>query len=81
MAQTKAYLAAHPELYETAMATAWAIAAKDQQGRINAVLFDDDRRGWRKPRRHVLEQITPKWLLKSLRFSVQPEVIWGPRAY
>jgi hypothetical protein len=33
------------------MATAWAIAAKDQQGRINAVLFDDDRRGWRKPRR------------------------------
>ena len=47
---TKAHLEAHPELYEQALATAWALAAKDQQGRINAVLFDDDRRGFRKPR-------------------------------
>ena len=44
---TNAYLANNPQLYEQAMATAWAMAAKDQQGRINAALFDDDRRGWR----------------------------------
>jgi|SRR5262249_4603252 len=57
---TNAYLAANPQLYEQAMAQAWAIAAKDQQGRLNAVLFDDYRRGWRKPRRPVA--------LKRLRF-------------
>jgi hypothetical protein len=50
---SNAYLAANPRLYEEALATAWAMAAKDQQGRINAVLFDDDRRGFRKPRRPV----------------------------
>ena len=47
---TRAYLANHPELYEQAMAKAWAIAAKDHQGRLNAVLFDDYRRKPRKRR-------------------------------
>jgi hypothetical protein len=47
MARTNAYLANNPQLYEQAMAQAWAIAAKDQQGRLNSVLFDDYRR---KPR-------------------------------
>jgi len=35
---TKAYLANHPELYEQAMAQAWALAAKDHQGWLNSVL-------------------------------------------
>jgi hypothetical protein len=52
--QASEYLAGHPELYEQALATAWELSARDHQGRINAVLFDDDRRGWRKPRRPVL---------------------------
>ena len=39
----RAYLEAHPELREQAIATAWAIAAKDQHGRISKWLFDDDR--------------------------------------
>ena len=48
--RSRAYLTNNPQLYEQAMAQAWAIAAKDQQGRLNAVLFDDYRRGKRKPR-------------------------------
>ena len=53
LARTNAYLANNPQLYEQAMAQAWALAAKDHQGRLNAVLFDDYRRGKRKPRRSV----------------------------
>jgi hypothetical protein len=50
MARTNAYLANNPQLYEQAMAQAWAIAAKDQQGRLNSILFDDYRRKPRKRR-------------------------------
>jgi hypothetical protein len=50
---TNAHLAANPRLYEQALATAWELSVRDQQGRINAVLFDDYRRGFRKPRRPV----------------------------
>jgi hypothetical protein len=53
--QTKAYLAEHPELQEQALATAWELSVRDQSGRINAAIFDDDRKGWRKPRRPVLQ--------------------------
>jgi hypothetical protein len=49
-----AHLEQHPELYEQALATAWELSVRDQSGRINAALFDDDRRGWRKPRRPVI---------------------------
>jgi hypothetical protein len=49
------HLEQHPELYEQALATAWELSVRDQSGRINAVLFDDDRRGWHKPRRPVYE--------------------------
>jgi hypothetical protein len=46
-----AHLEAHPELYEQALAQAWELAVKSQSARINAAIFDDDRRGsWRKPR-------------------------------
>jgi hypothetical protein len=68
---TKRYLEAHPELYEEAMATAWALAAKDQQGRINAVLFDDDRRGWRKLRRPVSLSDNAKSATENTREKAQ----------
>ena len=42
-----------PQLYEQALATAWELSVRDQSERINAVLFDDNRRGWRKPRSSV----------------------------
>jgi hypothetical protein len=79
VARTKEYLGTHPELYEQALASAWAMAAaQDQQGRINAVLFDDVGGSLVDL---SLQQITPKWALKSLRFSVQPEVISTAGAY
>ena len=71
VARTKAHLEAHPELYEEAMATAWALAAKDQQGRINAVLFDDDRRGWRKLRRPVSLSDNAKSATENTREKAQ----------
>jgi hypothetical protein len=51
--QTRAYLAEHPELQEQALATAWELSIRDQQGRLNAALFDDGR-GRRRPSRSVL---------------------------
>jgi hypothetical protein len=79
VAASNAYLAANPQLYEAALRTAWELAIRDQQGRLDAVLFDDDRRSRRKPR--PPHQITAQGALKSLRFSVQPEVISDARAY
>jgi hypothetical protein len=44
--KARAYLAEHrAELYGTAIATAWEIAARDQHGRMSKWLFDDERRG------------------------------------
>jgi hypothetical protein len=51
--QASEYLAAHPELYEVALARAWQMGMDRE--RINAVVFDDDRRAWRKPRLPVHE--------------------------
>jgi len=43
--KARAYLAEHrAELYATAIATAWEIAARDQHGRMSKWLFEDDRR-------------------------------------
>jgi hypothetical protein len=42
--QTKAYLAAHPELQEQALATAWQMSIDAHSERLNRALFDDDRR-------------------------------------
>jgi hypothetical protein len=47
-----AHLEKHPELYEQALGTVWELSIRDQQGRLNAALFDDGR-GLRKPRRSV----------------------------
>jgi hypothetical protein len=55
-----AHLAEHPELYEQALATAWELAVRSQSALINAVLFEDDRRVWRKPRRPVYESDNTK---------------------
>jgi len=60
---TNAHLAANPRLYEQALATAWELSVRDQSGRINSAIFDDDRKGWRKPR----HQITRKRALKTLQ--------------
>ena len=50
--KVRAYLEAHrEELREQALATAWAIAAKDQRGRMSKWLFDDDRRSRKWSRR------------------------------
>jgi hypothetical protein len=49
--QAAEYLAAHPELYEVALARAWQMGMDKE--RINATVFDDDRRLWRKPRSPV----------------------------
>jgi hypothetical protein len=46
-----AHLAANPQLYEQALARTWELSIRDQRGRINAAIFQDDRRGWRKPHR------------------------------
>jgi hypothetical protein len=46
--QAAEYLAAHPELYEVALARAWQMGMDRE--RVNAAVFDDDRRVWRKPR-------------------------------
>jgi hypothetical protein len=45
--QASEYLAAHPELYEIAL-RAWQMGMDRE--RVNAAVFDDDRRVWRKPR-------------------------------
>jgi hypothetical protein len=50
VARSKVYLAEHPELREQAFAQAWQMSTDAHAERINATLFDDDRRGWRKPR-------------------------------
>jgi len=43
--RARAYLEAHrAELYGTAIATAWKIAADDQRARLNKWLFDDEHR-------------------------------------
>ena len=52
-ALAQAYIEAHPELREQAIATAWAIAAKDQHGRMSKWLFDDDRRSRKWSRRQL----------------------------
>ena len=49
--QAREYLAAHPELYEVALARAWQMGMDRE--RINEAVFDDDRRVWRKPRSPV----------------------------
>jgi hypothetical protein len=55
--KARAYLAEHrAELYGAAIATAWAIAARDQRGRLNKWLFDDERRG---KRAHRAVLVTP----------------------
>jgi hypothetical protein len=79
MARTNVYLANNPQLYEQAMATAWAIAAKDQQGRLNAALFDDYRRKPRK--RRPVNQVATNRALKSLEFSIQLVRFSEARAY
>jgi hypothetical protein len=45
--QAAEYLATHPELYEVALARAWQMGMDRE--RVNAAVFDDDRRVWRKP--------------------------------
>jgi hypothetical protein len=42
--QASEYLAAHPELYEVALARAWEMGISGQSVRINRTLFDDNRR-------------------------------------
>ena len=49
--QAAEYLDAHPELYEVALAKAWEMGMDRE--RVNAALFDDDRRVWRRPRSPV----------------------------
>ena len=71
--QTRAYLAAHPELHEQALATAWELSVRDQQGRLNAVLFDDDRRGWRRPRRSVSVSDNAKTGTDNIDVLAQPK--------
>jgi len=64
---TNAYLAANPRLYEQALATAWELSVRDQSGRINAVLFDDNRRGGASHVALFHYQITPNRALKTLQ--------------
>jgi hypothetical protein len=54
------YLAEHPQLYEQALATAWELSVRSQSARINAAIFDDDRRVWRKPRPPVSQSDNAK---------------------
>jgi hypothetical protein len=71
--QASEYLAQHPELYEQALAIAWELSARDHQGRINAVLFDDDRRGWRKHRRPVSLSDNAKTATENIDVLAQPK--------
>jgi hypothetical protein len=55
----RVYLAAHPELYEQALATAWEVAARDHRGQLRKWLFGDQRsRKW--SRRAVVDQATQR---------------------
>jgi len=47
--QASEYLDQHPELYEQALARAWEMGVMEQSERLNAALFDDDRRKARAP--------------------------------
>jgi hypothetical protein len=70
--QTKAYLAEHPELHEQAFAQAWQMSIDAHAERINAVLFDDDRRVWPKPRPPVYESDHDKSTIEKTQENLQP---------
>jgi hypothetical protein len=78
--KVRAYLAAHPELYEQAIATAWEIAAKDQRGRMSKWLFDDERRGKWAHRSSVKQKATYRPLI-SFKISAADLVGFQAPAY
>jgi hypothetical protein len=68
--QASEYLAQHPELYEVALARAWQMGMDRE--RINATVFDDDRRAWRKPRPPVHESDNAKSAIEKIQENLQP---------
>ena len=70
VARSKVYLAEHPELREQAMASAWKLGMDKE--RINATVFDDDRRVWRKPRPPVHESDHDKSTIEKTQENLQP---------
>jgi hypothetical protein len=68
--QASEYLAQHPEIYEVALARAWQMGMDRE--RINATVFDDDRRVWRKPRPPVHESDHGKSTIEKTQENLQP---------
>jgi hypothetical protein len=61
--RAKAYLDAHPELYEAAMQRAWRWSSIDQAERIDNAIFDDERRR---------SALTPEWRRAALFKTLKP---------
>jgi hypothetical protein len=68
--QASEYLAAHPELYEVALARAWQMGMDHE--RIANAVFDDDRRVWRKPRPHVSQSDPRESTIEKTQEKLQP---------
>jgi len=68
--QASEYLAQHPELYEVALARAWQMGMDRE--RVNAAVFDDDRRVWRKPRLPVYTSDNAESTIEKTQEKAQP---------